>query len=177
LFPFVSLVRCGTLILHEYDLPCPALLANCTPHKRDIIGSELRLIQDITATGMNSTRRGATDTTWDLWETFCTELRTDPYLQSVTDPIPLLQIFAHRYRIGQVAPSGAQVCSRTVEGALGAVGQTLALLGSLDPRLQPSGKLDLCLSRQLSAYQKQDPPPTWVKPIPFPIIAYTTDFC
>jgi hypothetical protein len=57
------------------------------------------------------------------------------------------------------------------------VGQTLATLGSPDPRLQPSGKLDLRLSRQLSAYKKQEPPPTRVKPTPFPIIARTAELC
>jgi protein-disulfide isomerase len=39
------------------------------------------------------------------------------------------------------------------------------------------GKLDFCLSRQLLAYKKQDPPPKRVKPIPFPIIAHATNFC
>jgi hypothetical protein len=72
-----------------------------------------------------------------------------------------------------VAPSGSPVKSRTVEGALRAIGQTMATLGSPDPRLQPSGKLDLRLSRQLTAYKKQDPAPTRVKPIPLPIIAQT----
>jgi hypothetical protein len=64
-----------------------------------------------------------------------------------------------------------------VEAALCAVGQMLATLGHQDPRLQPSGKLDIRLSRQLNAYKKQEPPPTWVKPIPFPIIARTAELC
>jgi hypothetical protein len=64
-----------------------------------------------------------------------------------------------------------------VEGALRAVGQAFAALGNKDPRLLPSGKLDLHLSRQLSAYNKQDPPPTRVKPIPFPILEQTTATC
>ncbi len=158
-------------------LPHSALLETCTPQERDRIGSELRIIQEITATGISSGRKGAINTTWDIWETFCADLRCDPFLQSIQDPIPLLQIFAHRYRTGEVAPSGAQVRSCTVEGALCAMGQMLSTLGSPDPRLQPSGKLDLQLSRQLSAYKKQDPPPTSVKPILFLIIAYTADFC
>jgi hypothetical protein len=57
------------------------------------------------------------------------------------------------------------------------VGQAFASLGSLDPRLTSSGKLDLRLSRQLSAYKKQDPPPNRVKPIPFPILAQTANLC
>jgi hypothetical protein len=62
-----------------------------------------------------------------------------------------------------------------VEAALRAIGQTFSELGQTDPRLVPSGKLDLCLSRQLSTYKKRDPPPARVKPIPFPIIAQTAN--
>jgi hypothetical protein len=79
--------------------------------------------------------------------------------------MPLLQIFAIRYRMGTLSPSRATVTSRTVEGALRSVGQTIATLGFRDPRLQPSGKLDLRLHRQLQAYSKADPAPTRVKPI------------
>ncbi len=57
--------------------------------------------------------------------------------------------------------------------ALRAIGQTLAGLGPADPRLQPSGKLEFCLGRQLAAYNKQDPPPTRVKPIPIDILWQT----
>ncbi len=64
-----------------------------------------------------------------------------------------------------------------MEAALRAVGQTFSELGQNDPRLLTSGKLDLCLSRQLTAYKKQDPPPARVKPIPFPIIAQTAHLC
>ncbi len=73
------------------------------------------------------------------------DLYLDPYLQQIEDPILLLQVFAHRYRTGALAPSGTTVRSRTVEGALCSIGQALATLGSRDPRLQPSGKLDLRL--------------------------------
>jgi len=64
-----------------------------------------------------------------------------------------------------------------VEGALHAVGQVLASLGSPGPRLTANGKLSLRLTQQLSAYKKQDPPPSRVKPVPFPIIAQTVSFC
>jgi len=95
----------------------------------------------------------------------------------LTDPIPLLRLFAHRYRLGTLAPSGARVRSRTVENALRAVGQTVATLGSPDPRLQPSGRLDLRLHRLLKAYSKEDDPPSRVKPIPLPIIAHAVTIC
>jgi hypothetical protein len=57
------------------------------------------------------------------------------------------------------------------------VGQAFSALGQQDPRLLPSRKLDLRLTRQLAAYKKQDPPPSWVKPIPFPIIAHSVTLC
>ena len=79
--------------------------------------------------------------------------------------------------MGTLAPSHSQVRSRTVEDALRAVGQAFTALGKKDPWLLPSGKLDFRLSRKLTAYKKQDPPPTRVKPIPFPIIAHNVDLC
>jgi len=90
--------------------------------------------------------------------------------------MPLLQIFAARYRVGTLAPSCSHVKARTVEGALHAVGQTFASLGYSDPRLQPSGKLDLRLHRQLQAYEKHDPPPHQVKPVPLQILLHVTSF-
>lgn len=101
----------------------------------------------------------------------------DPTFADTDDPVPLLRLFAHRYRDGTLAPSGASVRSRTVESALRSVGQTLAELGLPDPRLQPSGRLDLRIQRQLRAYAKHDDPPTRVKPVPLPIIQHAVDHC
>jgi hypothetical protein len=57
------------------------------------------------------------------------------------------------------------------------MGQTFSTLGCPDPRLQPSGKLDFRLSRQLSSYSKTDPPPARVKPVPLPIITHAAHLC
>ena len=57
------------------------------------------------------------------------------------------------------------------------MGQTFTTLGSSDPCLTASGKLDLCISPQLAAYKKEDLPPSCVIPIPFPIIAQTANLC
>lgn len=88
------------------------------------------------------------------------DLHIDPYLTQLDDPIPLLQVFVHHYHDGLLAPKGNAVHSCTVEGAFCAVGQMLAALGCPDPRLQPSGKLEFRSSRQLTAYSKQDLPPS-----------------
>jgi hypothetical protein len=105
--------------------------------------------------GLHAGRVGSVDSTWQLWHDFCTALHQDAYLQTHEDPIPLLCIFARRYRSGEIAPKGAPVRSRMVENALRAIGQTLATLGLPDPRLMQNGKLDLRLQRQLKAYKKR----------------------
>jgi hypothetical protein len=143
----------------------------CPPHHRNTIAAEFRAISEASAHGISATRANSQATAWDIWSQFCLALAQSPTLGDIEDPVPLLRLFAHRYRSGALAPSGAQVKSRTVEGALRAVGQTLASLGLPDPRLQLSGKLDLRLQRQLKAYDKQDDPPTRVKPIPLHVIA------
>jgi hypothetical protein len=93
----------------------------------------------------------------------------------VPDIIPLLQVFAHHYRQGEISPSKSKVRGRTVGDALRAIGQMLAHMGLNDPRLTPSGTLDLRLSRLLSAYNKADPPPSRVKPVPLTLLRYTCD--
>jgi hypothetical protein len=123
--------------------------------------------------GIVSSRADANDSTWRLWTRFCLDLAVDPTLQSdVADPIYLLLVFAHRYRTGLIAPRGRPVKSRTVEGAIRAVGQTLAGMGSPDPRLTPAGKHEFRLGRLLAAYAKQDDPPVRVKPVPIQVIQH-----
>jgi hypothetical protein len=78
----------------------------------------------------------------------------------------ILQVYAHRYRTGELAPSGHPVSSRTVEDALRAVGQTLVAMGANDICLNSHGKIDFSLKRQMAGYKCQDPPPNRVKPIP-----------
>ena len=108
-----------------------------------------------------------------MWRLFCEQLAVDPTLQTnICDPIHLLQVFAHRYRSGCIAPRGRPVTARTVEGAVRAVGQTLAGLGAIDPRLAPSGKHEFRLGRQFAAYKKKDSPPLRVKPIPIQVIKH-----
>ena len=78
----------------------------------------------------------------------------------------------HRYRSGAIAPHGKPVRSRTVEDALRSVGQTLAMLGPQDPRLNRVGQIDFRLQRQFRSYSKEDPPPDRVRPIPVQLLDY-----
>ena len=99
----------------------------------------------------------------------------DPWLSDGVDPILLLQVFADRYRTGQIAPHRKPVKSRTVEGALRAVGQAFASVGAPDPRLTPTGKTEFRLARQLRSYAKADDPPNRVKPIPVQVIHHAAN--
>jgi hypothetical protein len=57
-----------------------------------------------------------------------------------------------------------------VEGALRAIGQTLASVGAQDPRIGSDGKTKFRLGRQLRCYSKADAPPARVKPVPIQVI-------
>jgi hypothetical protein len=87
----------------------------------------------------------------------CHKLAIDPTLQEFQDPVPFLQVFARRYRTGDLAPRKKPVRSHTVEDALSSVGQTFASVGAMDPRITTQGKLDFRLQRQFFCYSKQDP--------------------
>jgi hypothetical protein len=120
--------------------------------------------------GVVSSRARAASSHWQLWEEFCHKLAIDPTLQEFQDPVPFLQVFARRYRTGDLAPRKKPVRSRTVEDALRSVGQTFTGVGGADPRITTQGKLDFRLQPQFACYSKQDPPPDRVKPIPLAII-------
>ena len=94
-----------------------------------------------------------------------------PHALGAGDPVPLLQLFAQRYRSGALSPSGLAVRSRTVEDAQRSVGQTYAALGAPDPRLNSFGQLDFRLTALLAAWKRRDDPPTRVKPLPLDVIA------
>ena len=117
-------------------------------------------------TGVCASTDSATANHWGRWRTFCIGMAIDPLLSQLEDPIALLQIFAIRYRSGEIAPSGGKVRARTVEGAIRAIGQTLASVGAPDPRYNLSHKIDFRLQRMWSSYTRDDPPPKRVKPIP-----------
>jgi hypothetical protein len=152
-------------------------LEACDPTGLLNLQHELGAIKAVAAGGISTSRASGADTTWDIWAEFCHSLYCDPFLSAIDDPLPILQIFAARYRVGTLAPSNHAVRSRTVEGALRAVGQAFTALGYPDPRLHPSGRLDFRLHRQLQAYSKADPPPHRVKPVPLQLLLQVVTQC
>jgi len=77
---------------------------------------------------------------WAVWARFCGTLGLQADLEDVQDPIPLLQIFAHRVRTGEYAIHGARVRKRSVEQYLRSMGQAFASMGAKDIRLDSLGK-------------------------------------
>ncbi len=120
--------------------------------------------------GVVSSRATAADRHWDIWLAFSDALGIDPGLQHFHDPVPVLQVFAARYRDGRLAPGGLPVRARTVEDALRSVGQMFASLGTKDIRKDSLGAIDFRLQRQLRSYGKDDPAPDRVKPIPIQVL-------
>ena len=144
--------------------------------------SRLCLLHDLksvavdTANGVVSARARSASSMWTIWCAFCTDVRADPLLQCLADPIPILQVFALRYRRGSISASGAPTRKRQVEEALRAVGQALTALGLPDPRFAHfSNSLDFRLKRQLVGYKRLDLPPQRVKPIPLPVLRFAVD--
>jgi hypothetical protein len=115
-----------------------------------------------------SAHRGdSASATWRIWAAFCAQSGIRANLHDVPgDPVPVLLLFAHQYRVGCISPSDRAVRSRTVEDAVLHVAQTFTRVGAADPRLNSFGKLDYCLHFLLRSGKKADPPPTRVKPLP-----------
>jgi hypothetical protein len=164
----------GSTATHTFQLAFSTDKTLETLHaaKADALLSDLGLVQEAIKLGVTSQRAKAQDQHWDRWDAFCIGHNIDPFLRTYRDPIPILQIFAQRYRDGRIAPSHRQVKSRTVEDALRAVGQKFARMGTPDIRKDSTGNIDFRIQRQLRHYAKLDPPPARVKPVPITIILY-----
>ena len=122
--------------------------------------SHFRAAAETVSQGVSSGRAAASIGQWEKWIDFCSEMGLDPFLEAFEDKIPILQVFIHRVRIGELAASGNQIKSRSVEDYLRAVAQTFLAMGSDDPRLNAALKTDFRLARMLAAWKKQDPQQT-----------------
>ena len=146
-------------------------MASLAPEARNHFLRDLRLSQEAVRRGVVPGTQRKADGHWQQWETFCQEHNLDPLLEHYRDPVPILQVFATRYR-RRTGPAGLPVRSSTVSDALRSVGQTMASMGSRDPRKDATGEVDFRLSRQFRAYAREDPPPNRVKPIPISLIRH-----
>ena len=100
--------------------------------------------------GISASRCRANITVWIKWNAFTSWLGVAADLSYVSEPIPILQIFAHRVRSGVLEAKGQPIKKRSVEQHLRSVGQIFASVGAQDPRLDQLGKLDFRLRRQIA---------------------------
>ncbi|KAI2499906.1 hypothetical protein MHU86_14576 [Fragilaria crotonensis] len=149
-----------------------SLLANAHPSVRDECYRDWCALQEATSMRGSAQRSANAATAWELWQTFCSSLGLDARHLPSRDPIPLLQLYAQRYRTGAIAPGRRPVRSRTVEDALRAVGQAYTGMGAPDPRLNAHGQVDFRLSAMYRAWAGADDPPSRVKPLPLQLVAH-----
>lgn len=119
---------------------------------RDAFRADLSLVQEAVRAGVDPTYTRKKDNHWDIWVEYCSSISIDPSFDGILDPIPYLQVFAHRYRIGQIAARGNAVKSTPVSDVLRSVGQGFTSVGAPDPRLNSFGKQDFRLGRQIRSY-------------------------
>ena len=120
--------------------------------------------------GVSTGRSAASNTHWDKWVEFVNILGLDPFLHSIQDKIPILQVFLLQVRTGQLAAQGRQIKSRSAEDYLRSVAQTYLTLGAPDPRADDAGNVDFRIQRMLKSYSKADPAPNRVKPVPVQVL-------
>ena len=132
--------------------------------------SDFGFAQKDVKAGVSSGRASSTDTHWTIWENFALELALDPYLETVSHKIPILQVFSHRVRTSKLAYNGNPIRTRSAEDYLRSVAQTFLGMGADDPRLNSAGDIDFRLKRMIAAWKKKDPPPNRVKPVPVQVI-------
>jgi hypothetical protein len=161
-----------TALTFQFCLSSARALDRMRPITRDEFTRDYSAVQAALRSGVVLGRTAKATHTWDLWLAFCTKHEIDPWFTDQEDPIPYLQVFGQRYRDGRLAPGQKPVRSRTVADALCLVGQTYKLLGARDHRLDHhTGQIDFRLQRQFRAYEKSDPPPQRVKPIPIRLVS------
>ena len=157
-----------TRIAHSFQFLLSAghLVAVADPAARDVLGSDWRAVTTALHASQSAHRGDSASTTWRIWAALCAQSGIRADLQDVPgDPVPVLLLFAHQYRVGCISSSNGAVRSRTAEDAVCHVAQTFTRLGAADPRLNSFGELDYRLHSLLRSGKKADPPPTRVKPL------------
>ena len=155
-----------------FFFPSENFLQTVEPTAAALFRRDFRLAQKDVQSGVSTGRARSACTHWRQWRIFTDSLAIDPFLETIDDKVPLLQVFARRLRTGELSPSRNSLRSRSVEDYVRSIGQTFLQLGLNDPRLGPDLKQDHRLTRMWRCYSKADPPPDRVKPVPVQVIRH-----
>ena len=86
--------------------------------------------------------------------------------------VPILNTFAIQHQAGDLAPSGRQVRSRTVEDAVKLIGHAITAMEAPYPRLISQSELYIWLQFKYRRYSKQYPIQNMVKPTPLQVLRH-----
>jgi len=117
-------------------------VAVVAPAHRDHFCRDLSLATDTLRASVVPSRAASSSSHWRKWVQFCNQLGIPPVVSQEIDNIdvvPFLQVFAQRYRTGELAPSRRPVRACTVEDVIRSISQTMASVGAQDPRLKLPG--------------------------------------
>ena len=102
----------------QHFVSAGGILAHADPSTRDQCYLDWRTLPQTTALGGPAQQSANAATLWQLWQTFCADVGINAHRLPAQDPVPLLQVYAHRYRTGTLAPGRRSVRAGTVEDAL-----------------------------------------------------------
>jgi hypothetical protein len=173
----MGFVGLTTPCLLQRHLPTEMLLENCTPEARNAVLADLSVAEEEADAGVVPKRSKAKDGHWTVWETFIADLPgVDPYLTGLSKrtKLSLLQVFARRLRSGAIAPRSHSLRGGSVADYVRTVGAEIALMDDEDgdPRMSAPGVLHPRIENLQRSYNKADPPPDKVKPIPMGLIEH-----
>jgi hypothetical protein len=147
---------------------------------RDEFCTSLHLAKEATSTRVVPSTATKTEALWLIWLVKCTKWEINP----IQDPSSMhtanyLAAFAHKVRTGKITPSGKPCRLGKMETTPFAIGQTIALLEPKDhnPHQQPYDKLIFALKCQFQSYEKEDPSPTCIGPLPVELIELAVQAC
>jgi len=161
---------------HRLSFPfftAESFLSDLDAEQRDRFLSDLRAAKEASKSGVSVGRAKAAVTVWEIWQNYCADLGIDPFLETIQDKVPILQVFAQRVRTGELAAGGHPILARSVEDYIRHVAQTFLGVGANDPRKKPGEKdIDFRIQRLQAAWKKKDPPPNRVKPVPIQVLRF-----
>ena len=120
--------------------------------------------------GIASSRSRADATNWRIWATFCADLGIPTDLQGIDDPIPVLQTSQSAFDLASWQQRAKRLRNAKWSNTSAPSARSSPAWGATDPRLDRMGKVDFRLRRQLTCYEKEDPPPTRVRPVPITLL-------
>jgi hypothetical protein len=70
--------------------------------KANVLHADIGLVDERIKAGVTKQCAKAMDKQWSRWDEFCVAHNVDPYLTTLEDHVPMLQVFGERYRYGRL---------------------------------------------------------------------------